>query len=274
MIAVISDVHLGYEKCNRESFIDFVNVFLGEEHIDHVVLLGDILDFWRRSARNVVKENRDILSALHDLDAQIHYVVGNHDYSLYNNDMGLPFQFTKDLVLQSGHRTFRFIHGYQIETYPLIHFYEGISSVLCTSGDGTGQVLSDVWEFYQKKIKSIISKEAVYEPRLENLTREELDYIVESILKYPEEKTMYGSFTQEEITDYEEATGIKNEVLVYGHTHNPHVFLHEANPGSWVSDSRIPNTFLTIDEGEVTMNYWPDYGCPVNSGTSEVVSCV
>jgi metallophosphoesterase superfamily enzyme len=60
MIAVISDVHLGYEKCNRESFIDFVNVFLGEEHIDHVVLLGDILDFWRRSAKNVVEENRDI----------------------------------------------------------------------------------------------------------------------------------------------------------------------------------------------------------------------
>jgi hypothetical protein len=62
--------------------------------------------------------------------------------------------------------------------------------------------------------------------------------------------------------------------IVYGHTHNPHVYLHEANPGSWVSDSRIQNTLLTIEEGEVIMNYWPDYRYPVNPVPAEVVSCV
>jgi predicted phosphodiesterase len=256
MIAVISDVHLGYEKCNKKDFIDFVKRFLGEQDIDHIILLGDILDFWRRSAKNVVEENKRVLHMLGDLGAQIHYVIGNHDYSVESLELDVPFLYTKDLVLRSGHRVFRFIHGYQIESHPLIHFYEGISSVLCTSGDGTGKILSDVWEFYQKKIKTIISKDAVYALRLENLSREELDNIVESILEYPEEKQEHRDFTEEEISNYKIAAGIKDEVLVYGHTHNPHVYLFEANPGSWVSGSRNPNTFLTIDEGEVTMNYW------------------
>jgi len=50
MIIVISDVHLGDEKCNRESFQRFVS-FLAKQEIEHLVLLGDVLDFWRRSAR-------------------------------------------------------------------------------------------------------------------------------------------------------------------------------------------------------------------------------
>ena len=69
MIVVISDVHLGYEKCNTENFKRFVD-FLGTQNIAHLVLLGDVLDFWRRSANNVVKENEEILNALASLDAE------------------------------------------------------------------------------------------------------------------------------------------------------------------------------------------------------------
>ena len=257
MIVVISDVHLGYEKCNREGFESFVDTFLATEDISYLILLGDVLDFWRRNAENVMLENKDILRTVGALNLKRYYVVGNHDYNLLNSNNGLPFEFVKTLSLQSGGKKFRFIHGYQIESYPLIKFYEGISQVLCTAGDETGQIMSDIWDFYQRKIRGILSREEVYEPRLSNLSKEELEEIVKLIMRYPEEKPLYGCFTEKQIEDYRDFAHVSpDEILVYGHTHNPCVKSNEANAGSWVSGSRRPNSYLTIEGREVTVNYW------------------
>lgn len=99
----------------------------------------------------------------------------------------------------------------------------------------------------------------MYEPRLSNLSKEELDDIVELILRYPEEKPLYGNFTKQEIDEYRKFARVTpDEILVYGHTHNPSVKSNEANAGSWVSDSRRPNTYLTIENGKVNLNYWKD----------------
>lgn len=48
MITAVSDLHFGFDKCNKDAFMRFVDTydFTGT---DHLVLLGDILDFWRRN---------------------------------------------------------------------------------------------------------------------------------------------------------------------------------------------------------------------------------
>ncbi|NOQ48104.1 MAG: hypothetical protein GQ576_03025 [Methanococcoides sp.] len=46
-IVVVSDVHLGTDEANEEKFIKFLKE-LDFEKIEHFVLLGDIIDIWRR----------------------------------------------------------------------------------------------------------------------------------------------------------------------------------------------------------------------------------
>lgn len=82
MIIVVSDVHLGYEKCNINDFIRFLDQ-CNSMGIDHLVLLGDILDFWRYNNARIVKENAETLAKIASLNVKnIHYVAGNHDYYL------------------------------------------------------------------------------------------------------------------------------------------------------------------------------------------------
>ena len=80
MIIAVSDVHLGCKTSNRESFLRFLEK-CDTPAIDHLVLLGDILDFWRRNNSAVIMENEAILEKLASLRAKnVHYIVGNHDY--------------------------------------------------------------------------------------------------------------------------------------------------------------------------------------------------
>ena len=162
MIIVVSDVHLGHERCNRDSFTDFVR-YLTEKDFDYLVLLGDVIDFWRRDPNNVLSENKDILNELAEINAKKYYVLGNHDYTLPGiKGQNLEFTFRKTLSLESGHKTFKFIHGYQIEFRPILWLYQGICRILCTSGDSTGKILNDVWDFYQGKIRNVTCRKDVY----------------------------------------------------------------------------------------------------------------
>jgi UDP-2,3-diacylglucosamine pyrophosphatase LpxH len=45
MILVLSDVHLGYERCNKQAFSNFLDKYDSGD-IDHMVFLGDLFDFW------------------------------------------------------------------------------------------------------------------------------------------------------------------------------------------------------------------------------------
>jgi UDP-2,3-diacylglucosamine pyrophosphatase LpxH len=78
-------VHLGYEACNKEAFKSFIKQAskdLGPD--DHLVLVGDILDFWRRNNVAVALESQDVLLELQSLKAKVHYVAGNHDYLIFS----------------------------------------------------------------------------------------------------------------------------------------------------------------------------------------------
>ncbi|HUU76021.1 MAG TPA: metallophosphoesterase, partial [Methanoregulaceae archaeon] len=117
MIIAVSDIHLGTESSNRSDFLSFLNS-CDKEAIDHLVLLGDIMDFWRRNNAGVVaeKKNGEILDKIARLNAgKVHYVIGNHDYSLlkFSERYGdvYPFGITKSLRLEENGQPYYFIHG-------------------------------------------------------------------------------------------------------------------------------------------------------------------
>lgn len=80
MILVVSDWHLGYKKCNRDAILNFLDDQANTK-IDHLILLGDIFDFWRRNNAEIIEENDDIMGKLDKLNVDtLHYIAGNHDY--------------------------------------------------------------------------------------------------------------------------------------------------------------------------------------------------
>ena len=66
MIIVVSDVHLGYDRSNKDDFISFLDKCDTQE-IEDLVLLGDIFDVWRLSRADVFIKNDDVFKNLNSL---------------------------------------------------------------------------------------------------------------------------------------------------------------------------------------------------------------
>lgn len=192
----------------------------------------------------------------------------------------LQFEFSKNLLLESGDTKFRFVHGYQIENgifTDFQDFYEGICEELCNTGDEKGKLYSSVWDWYEKnlkknwlvsKIAGIFSKEKIepYDKRwgdLRYLNKKQIEEIVDFVQKAPEKRDMSPLYRKElwraerEIAARQESIQLKpEEILVYGHTHKPFCEKDKANTGSWVSDAKDTNSYLIIDEGKMELKYW------------------
>ena len=79
---------------------------------------------------------------------------------------------------------------------------------------------------------------------------------------YPEEKPpeyREGFFSRQAVAEYKASVNMNpDDILVYGHTHDPFVdeSSAEANPGCWVSGSYLENSYLIIDDGRMELNFW------------------
>jgi hypothetical protein len=76
-------------------------------NIDHLILLGDFFDFWRRNNAKIITDNDDVIQKIIDLDAKnLHYIIGNHDYYMYKLGKlygeNFPFTISKNLRLEDG----------------------------------------------------------------------------------------------------------------------------------------------------------------------------
>jgi UDP-2,3-diacylglucosamine pyrophosphatase LpxH len=201
VIVVISDVHLGLEECNQKDFERFISTFLERKDIECLILLGDILDFWRRPPVDVILDNLHILNRLNELDTKIYYIIGNHDYSLGSiKSKTLQFEFAQNLVLESGGRKFRFIHGHQIEYADWLYLYEKLSLELCTTDSEMTTIQAGTWDFYQKAKsftkhgvwKPLLQKGAIYAEKLrdlDNLSDEQLRNMADSIVTPLKDRT-------------------------------------------------------------------------------------
>lgn len=251
-IIAVSDVHLGYDKSDKDAFRDFLFVVSEMKNIDKFVICGDCLDMWRRDMAGVIIENMDILHQLQLLKSEnkmeVHYIVGNHDYHLtkLNHEYHYPFTFYeskihKDLLnpdyfqplpLKDGGKIFRFTHGYEYE--PIMRASRHAFDMLCYSSDEIGDFGSDAWERLRGMLTGLQIKEIV-RPASERLN----DQKIKKIEKIASEIRLQ-----------------EDETLVFGHTHKP--FINRdgtmVNLGSWVKEYDVHNTYLEIKNGKMTLN--------------------
>ncbi len=249
MILVVSDVHLGFNKCNRDEFLDFLNKYQGTE-IDHLVLLGDIFDFWRCNNAEVVEKNDDIMVKINALNAKnIHYIAGNHDYYLLdlNKRYTYPFIVSKYLRLEEGEKSFFFVHGHELEAilweFPTsLETYEKLSNQMCFNKDATGQILSKIWDIKGFLDKRRFSKDMDKEPNQRKNIDKVYNFAVSS-----------GKYF---------LLGMKpDENLVFGHTHRPFINQDKTvvNTGSWVDElpsKDYQNSYVEIQDGQIKLKFF------------------
>ena len=249
MIVVISDVHLGYEKSNVESFRHFLEQCAALE-LDRFVILGDLLDFWRCNNARVVVEHQHILDLIGRLNARrVHYIPGNHDFyvhklaAIYGDRY--PFEVSKWLTLDDGGSRINFRHGYELEVLanlePMtIERYEWLSERMCFTEQITGNILSQFWDLVEE--------------------RHQLTERIEHIRKPPHERNDFDKVQELAVSKgaYVLLGMRPGEKLIYGHTHRP--FINEektvANTGSWVDEGppdRPRNTYLVIQDGRMEL---------------------
>ena len=257
---VVSDVHLGTEDSNKDKFADFIEN-QGDD-VEHLVLLGDIFDFWRRDPVGVLLENVDIVQKLLSLEPRINvfFVIGNHDFHLIRfpeSYFGVKFDLKYDLSLEYGGTTYRFIHGHQLENkrFGTLEMYETFADMMCMAGDDVGWAADAIWKkiggggniLY--KIRNLLGlRSHSYNPNPKaswSWVKEKTD----EIRLEPEKRDL------KKLEEYAIALTnerYKGEFLVYGHTHEPFVKMERkiANTGSWVKSSA---TYLEIDAGGITL---------------------
>jgi UDP-2,3-diacylglucosamine pyrophosphatase LpxH len=260
MIISVSDVHLGedgYLEKDRQfsKWLDFIKN--GDlRNGGHLVLLGDIFDFWRKDLVQILQDHSDAIEKLYEFQSNVdvHYVIGNHDFYIseipeYFN--ASPFKFFGPSIDIEDVQTFRFIHGYQLEVMvnPYskdMKLYESLARRLSYHSGLTGQAASGIWN-------AICS-----------LTQAEGEYI-SSMLKDPASRLNGKSSAGQGIMRLSKSKarclllGSPFDWLVYGHTHSPFVDPNSKtiNTGSWgrgrSSDSMW---YLKIDRGVPGLVEW------------------
>lgn len=114
----LSDLHLGckdrHSIPNRvQRVIELLHSWKGKA--SHVVLVGDVFEFWMEYRRVIPKAHFDFLRALADLvdsGVQVHYLCGNHDFNLgtfFSHQIGIHTCRILELNLQG--RRVLFHHG-------------------------------------------------------------------------------------------------------------------------------------------------------------------
>lgn len=266
-IIAVSDIHLGYKQSNQKDFLRFLQwLEKDEKKIDHLVLLGDIFDFWRRTNANVVLQEEcvpeiiEILSGLRK-KMNIHYVIGNHDYLIlkFAEKFGTDYPFTvkKYLRLQDREQGFYFTHGYDLDVTrnmePFsVEEYEAFAEKMCYSPDPLGSVASFFWGiiewigihllFRRVNLKSFNERGDDFETLMDLAASPGVDIFLG---KHP------GDF------------------LIFGHTHIAGFYTDKnqnkvtvINTGAWIDDpptkDGIPqkNPYALIENGKMTLEYF------------------
>ncbi len=160
MIVAVSDTHLGDNASNKSGFIDFIEEYLkpNSDRISELVLLGDILDLWKRDTATVVLENLDILKSVCSLGFRVIYIVGNHDSIMAEIDSGyFKTKVMAELIRIpdnmnictsyksiSGESNFHFIHGHQVDYWYALTFYHAFCRAMCNV-DKLKRKTANIW---------------------------------------------------------------------------------------------------------------------------------
>lgn len=242
-VVVTSDHHLGYANADKTAFNGFLDELSQENDLTHLVLLGDVVDMWRRDASGVFLEGHDTIGkilALKSKGVQVFYVAGNHDYHVLDlNPSAYPIQFSKELSLHDGPVTYRFVHGYEFDPEQKVPFMAFLCRVMSDTG---GALENHLWTDFNS-LNNIFSK---IEP---SFVKADIAAVAERLHRRPEDR-LKGSLGHINSTACQQVKS--GEVLIFGHTHIP--FMNKAenvvNCGSWVKDSTPYDTYVELTDGK------------------------
>jgi UDP-2,3-diacylglucosamine pyrophosphatase LpxH len=252
MIIAVSDIHLGYCKSNSNDFKKFLKACNGAG-VEHLILLGDIIDFWRRTNVDILRENEEIFALLNTIDVgQIHYIVGNHDFYMHKlhdrYEELFPFSVSRSLRKEYGGRKYFFTHGYELEveafSEPLgLDAYEAFCERMCQCTDSLGQCSSLLWEIIENFRTGRTKLKIVYNPPDNSRNMDRMYYV--ALLSGA------GLFSGRR----------PDETLVFGHTHRPFITRNKKviNTGSWINNSlerRYQNLYLKLDGDKVELKHF------------------
>lgn len=264
-IIAVSDVHLGMKGAKEKDFTEFIES-LKDREVKHLVLLGDVIDIWRRDFTKAVIECSESLNILNDMlnETKVHYVVGNHDfYMLRLSELmkeNFPFEVKRATVIKSREQEFFFFHGYQLEVlcnpyYKSMTTYETFSEHMCLAGDDAGNAAEELWEQIQSKRSfwdslkrfpsepksALMSMMQPPEIRIRNYHKHN---IIEPIME------LAGADTRHFLLSIR-----PDQYMIYGHTHEAYVDNRKkvANTGSWGfgKDKRLEYIEITNDKVEL-----------------------
>ncbi|WP_094228610.1 UDP-2,3-diacylglucosamine diphosphatase [Methanolobus psychrotolerans] len=264
-IIAVSDVHLGMKGAKEQEFVNFIEE-AKLKGVEHLVLLGDIIDIWRRDFIKAVLECSRSLTLLNDLadKMKVHYIVGNHDFYLLRLSellgKNFPFEVKKSTVIKSKNQEFFFFHGYQLEVlcnpyYKSMKTYETFSEQMCLAGDDTGNAADAAWKLFQSSRSILDSLKRIPENPLDALR---------SMMKPPEERIR--NFNKHNVIEpIEELAGAETrhflfdihpgQHLIYGHTHHQYLKKENkvANTGSWGFGDDKKLEYIEIVNDEVML---------------------
>jgi UDP-2,3-diacylglucosamine pyrophosphatase LpxH len=257
-IVVTSDQNLGYEHSNVIDFTNFLDYISTRDDVKSLVLLGDLIDMWRRDVSGLFLCFSDMIKKLLDLrdskKIDVYIVAGNHDYHLLKlQGQDYKFKFYQELPTSNvlitkgdGNKKYVFKHGWEFDMaqHPLI-----MEAMCHNMSDAAGHAMSSIYNILQiakdqfdKDLKEIIDFH----------NQKQKDGYVENLLLPPEQrlKSYLGDVEKKAYLSVKEG-----EILIFGHTHRPFISSDNKvlNTGSWVSDAEFHNTFVELEETEMKL---------------------
>ena len=192
-IVALSDVHWGASDSLHEEFREFLTSYLERKPTRHLVLLGDIVDFWRMNKEECFMSGwqlREPLSVIKERGyaERIHFIIGNHDCN-FQSLMGSvvhDFDIRKSIRLKSGDRKFFFIHGHQLEYRRARRLFDWIGCPFLVGVGGTiiGRQLDSVWNYFDRKLRPRIKRSIAFlkkktNPSVMKLSLKEINKLIE-----------------------------------------------------------------------------------------------
>lgn len=239
-IVAVSDQHLGIETSDKIAFDRFLDQIQTDSTISDLVLVGDVVDMWRRDASGIFLENKDIVDKVLSLRSKmrVHYVAGNHDYHVLKlQGHSYPIKFVKDLSINQDNVNCVFRHGYEFDEMQREHFMESLCHAM---SDAKGERDDNIWAALSRDKGDLGYAFSVI------FRRANLRQAAAQLLLSPEER-LKDSLGRVEKRARESVQA--GEILVFGHTHRPFINREEnlVNTGSWVTTALVHNTYVRIE---------------------------
>jgi UDP-2,3-diacylglucosamine pyrophosphatase LpxH len=251
---VTSDQHLGYKNSDSKSFSNFLDYILDRNDVDTLILLGDLVDMWRRDVSGLFLIFSNVVGRLLEIKSsgkKVYLVVGNHDYHLLQlKAEDYPFGFLSNWTpLPSAESTapndtagtkvrYVFKHGWEFD----LAQHPPIMEAMCFNfSDTIGDQRTNIYAF----LENIKDKFGDILKGIINFHGGDEKY-VEHLLQPPEQRL------KPYMTDVEKkawSSVNEGETLIFGHTHRPFISTDHkiVNTGSWVTDAQIHNTFVELN---------------------------